>query len=114
MNITTVRLTAIAGALLLGVGLLIGFLPVHAAGVSCGSAFVKTDNAFVVDLAKAVRADRLGTDLDNPVGTQAACSDARSGRLVPTVVLLVLGGVGLVAGVGMGASLNSRESRRAA
>lgn len=105
MNITTVRLTAIAGALLLGVGLLIGFLPVHAAGVSCGSAFVKTDSAFVVDLAKAVRADRLGTDLDNPVGTQAACSDARSGRLVPAVVFLVLGGGGLLFAVVAGSAV---------
>lgn len=65
---------------MLGVGFLLGLLPVHTAGVSCG-------NAFEGSFESGALAGRV---------VQDECSDARSSRRTPAIILLVLGGVGSI------------------
>lgn len=99
MSRTTVRLSALTAFVLLAVGLLVGFLPVHAAGVNCGSAFVASNG---------LGANEIESELGLVPGAGdalSACSDARSGRLVPAVVFLVLGGGGLLFAVVAGSAV---------
>jgi hypothetical protein len=72
----------IAGGLL-AAGLVAGFVPVSASGVSCGSAFHGSDASAVSDYSSAL----MGLD----GGASGACSSARSTPRVLAWVLLVPG-----------------------
>jgi hypothetical protein len=69
-----------AGLVLLLAGLLLGFLPRSAQGVTCGSAFVASGKPYVSDLLGETR------------GARADCVDTRSGARTPAIVLLSVGG----------------------
>jgi hypothetical protein len=88
-----IRILLATGLVLLAGGLILGFLPKSAAGVSCGSAFHGTDAATVADYGST-----LTGSLDVPPagGYAAACDDARSSAKTAPIVLLVLGGAALV------------------
>lgn len=93
MMIDAKKAALILGGVLLGVGLLLGFLPISAMGTNCGSAFVED------------RVSPLSEELlDSMVGRGSsrdytgACQDAISGRRavalavgIPGLVLLVIG-----------------------
>jgi hypothetical protein len=98
-----IRILLAAGLVLLAGGLILGFLPKTAAGVSCGSAFHGTDAATVADYGST-----LTGSLDAPPvgGYAAACADARSAAKTAPIVLLVLGGAALVSGIVLAASKN--------
>lgn len=83
---TTHKVLLIVGGALLGIGLLIGLLPVSADGASCGSALVASDDAVVSALAG------LGS-----FGAAEACDSLRSLLMIPAVVLMVAGGVTVIA-----------------
>lgn len=96
------RVLALVSVALLLVGTLLGLLPTSVGGVNCGSAFVSSDDAGVKDFSDAINADRSGVFLDGSLTTTAdACAGARSGRLTPAIILLVLGGVGAIAALGV-------------
>lgn len=97
------RVLGLLSAALLLVGGLLGLLPVHAAGVSCGSAFHASSGAAdVADFTRAADADLDGVRLsDSLTPYSAACSDARSNRMTPAVIVLVLGGLGSVVALGL-------------
>ncbi|MGW5259725.1 hypothetical protein ACWEQG_02040 [Microbispora sp. NPDC004025] len=70
------------GALVLVAGLLVGFIPVSSSGVTCGSAFVESREAFVHDLTES---------MFNRVSSVAqACEDLRSLVRIPAIVLVVI------------------------
>ena len=69
------RVLALVSVALLLVGALLGLLPMSVSGMNCGSAFVAPDDSTTMS---------------------DACVDARSGRLTPALILLVLGGVGTI------------------
>ena len=74
-----------AGLAVLVVGLLIGFLPTSAGGVSCGSAFVASTAAREADFADALAggdaiADRVNT-----------CQDRRGLLRIPAAAFIVVG-----------------------
>lgn len=81
-------LTVLA-AVLIGVGALVGFIPVTSQGTSCGSAFVQSGDASVSDMAEALS----GRSSD----TRSTCTDLRSLVRIPALILLIGGGVVLVA-----------------
>lgn len=93
------RTLIVAGLALLAGGLILGFLPKTAAGpfgpVACGSAFHGTGDAASADFQ-----DTLGAGVSAPLGSaEAACAAARSNARTAPIVLMVLGSVGLLAGV---------------
>jgi hypothetical protein len=78
----------VIAAILLGVGALVGFIPVTSQGVNCGSALVESSAARVADYANA-----FGGRL---TGHAASCKDLRSILRIPAIILLVGGGIGLL------------------
>lgn len=78
------------GALVLGVGLLVGFVPTSTRGVSCGSAFVGSDAAAVADFGNTLVGGTLSPDGDL-MAMENACSDRRSVLRIPALALLVIG-----------------------
>jgi hypothetical protein len=88
-------LLAVAGALL-AAGVVAGFVPVSAAGVSCGSAFHASDSAQVADYSTALTGGGVGT-------AGASCDSKRSTWTVVAWMLLapglLLAGGGFVAWV---------------
>lgn len=96
------RVLALVSLALLLVGGLLGLLPVRAAGVSCGSAFHATSDADVADFTRTAGVDLDGVGLSGSLTPYSdACSDARSGRLTPAVIALVVGGLGGVVTLGL-------------
>lgn len=101
---------SLLGAVLLGVGLFLGFSTVHASGVPCGSAFESSsDAAEVADLQSAMEADASGIRIapSDLSAVENACASALDSR--GTVAKAASwGGVGvLVAGLvllGVGAA----------
>lgn len=84
----------VAGVLLV-LGLVAGFTPTSTSGVSCGSAFVESDDAFGADLVDAMTADAAGVTLDT-LGEHAEACESRTSLLrIPAVALVSLGAVGL-------------------
>lgn len=80
------KILGLIGGLLILVALVIGFIPVSSQGANCGSAFVKSDDAFVSDLVGTM-AGGYGT-----VNAEGACDGLRSIILIPVAALLVIGG----------------------
>lgn len=72
----------IAAALLLAT-VIVGFAPVRAEGVNCGSAFHGTDDAAVADLGST-----LSGSLGPATNTQGACDSLRSIIRIPALLLL--------------------------
>jgi hypothetical protein len=85
---TAKALAGIAAALI-GVGALVGFIPVTSQGASCGSAFVQDNGASVLDLTEAMRG--------RSSGARATCTDMRSLIRIPALVFIVGGAAVLVA-----------------
>jgi hypothetical protein len=101
MTIQIKHLAAIIGGCLLAAGLLLGFLPVKADGISCGTALTgQSNDAEVSDLTNAM----IGLPGTN---TKVACADSLSSRKatsfaigVPGMLLLAVGGWLVMAGHG--------------
>src|SRR5206468_6288537 len=93
---------AFVGIALLAVGLVVGLIPVHASGVSCGSAFRgSNDFAEVEDIKNAMRADAgIAPVPEDLSAIQHQCQTSRSDRLPLALVPLVLGAV-LLLGAGV-------------
>ena len=95
MTIPIRQLTWLLGGLLLGIALVLGFMPVKATGIGCGTALTgQSDDAFVSDLTSSM----MGRLTDN----RSACSDAVASRRtvtfalgIPGAVLLLIGAAGL-------------------
>ena len=75
------------GAVLLLAGLVLGFVPLSAGGVGCGSAFNPSDDAFVSDLADSMAG--------NEGEAIAGCDDQR-GDYRPVALALSFFGLGLL------------------
>lgn len=69
---------ALVGGLVLVAGLILGFVPVSAYGVSCGSAFAGSDDAEGADFARAIQADERGVILGDLDAVAGACDGSRS------------------------------------
>ncbi len=94
---------AFIAALVLAVGAVAGFVPVSSQGANCGSAFVKSDDAYGADLGAAL----LGETGDASQG----CTDLRSLVRIPAVAFLVAGGILLIAsGVASGRQHRATQS----
>lgn len=107
-----VRLFLALGLALLGGGIAMGFLPHSALGVSCGSAFRGTGDARVADLTNALWMDDRHVDGSRSLAKfSEACSSSRSAARTPAVLLLVLGGVMLTAGVVLAAPAGRPTTR---
>ena len=94
----TSRVLFLVGGVLLGIGLVLGFVPVSAGGASCGSAFVASDAAQVSDYATVLSGGSLGD-----AHAAGDCSASRSTWRVLSLALsvpglLVLGGGAVVLG----------------
>lgn len=86
---TTRRVLLLVGLVLLAGGLLMGFLPRSAGGVSCGSPFAASNqSAYTRDLVNSMYGQR--TDV------AAQCAAARSSGQVPAIILSVAGAMVLV------------------
>ncbi|MEP9384534.1 hypothetical protein [Nocardioides sp. KR10-350] len=84
---------ALFGLVFVVAGLVLGYVPVHVSGVSCGSAFNPSDDAaYVRDLTHAMAGMGVSTDVTD------ACDSARSNWNMVAILLLVLGGLVLVVG----------------
>lgn len=90
------RLIFAAAAVLL-VGLSLGFAPMSAAGVDCGSAFVASDDASAADFLDTMSGNAPRTGILG--GVDAMCDDKRSDRglfawlILFTAVVLGVGAV---------------------
>ena len=89
------------GVCLLVVGLVVGLVPVSSGGVSCGSAFVGSNEAYVRDLTSTLDSDGVSTNLAGD------CGSLRSVLRIPAVALLALGVLALG-----GAALTGTDGRR--
>src|SRR5689334_17901837 len=83
----------IAGATLLGVSLLGGFIPMSAQGVNCGSSFQRSHDPLDRDLARSGGSASDGLAGLTPYSD--AC-DQRVGTFRPTIAVLMLAGAGLL------------------
>lgn len=99
MTVKLEQLLLVLGGTLLGVGLVLGLVPVKADGVTCGTALTgQTDDAFVSDLTASMMGKSTSTD--------SSCEDSLSGR---RAISLGLGLPGLaLAGVGFLVKDNAR------
>ncbi|MFI6296863.1 hypothetical protein ACIBEJ_35100 [Nonomuraea sp. NPDC050790] len=104
----TFKTMMIIAAVLLGVGAIVGFIPVSSQGVNCGSAFVASRDARVNDLTNALLQDG-GQSLVGRVNAEAGCSDLRSILRIPGFILVGGGVVMFFAGV----ITNTDRQRRA-
>jgi hypothetical protein len=95
----TAKALAVAAAVLIGAGALTGFIPVTSQGTNCGSAFVRSGDAFSRDLTLSMRGG-YGT-------AEYTCSDLRSILRIPALILI---GVGVVTLISAGA-VSNREQR---
>lgn len=94
----TVRILLALGLVLLAGGLALGFMPRSALGVSCGSAYRGTSDAFVADATNSFwMQDRQATG--SVMKYSEACSSTRSGGRTQSVPLLVVGLGLLIAGL---------------
>lgn len=107
---TTRAAVVLAGLALAAAGLVLGLIPQSTAGVSCGSAFHRTDKAETADLTAAILADNGGPQPGPSVADR--CDDATTSRRIPAIVLLVVGGV-LAAGAGLAGTVGAPEDRPA-
>lgn len=86
------RLVLLVGSVLLGVGLLLGFMPVTAEGFDCGSGFSASEKTGAEDYFRILSGTGRPT-------LSASCEDARSGRRSVALSLAIPGGV-LLLGAG--------------
>ncbi|WP_157253216.1 hypothetical protein [Nonomuraea typhae] len=105
---TTFKKLMIVAVVLLGVGAIVGFVPVSSQGVNCGSAFVESRDARVNDLTNALLSEN-GQSLSGRVNAAAGCSDLRNLLRIPGFILVGAGVVAFFAGVIM----NNDRQRRA-
>lgn len=100
---------ALVGLAVVSLGLLIGFaMPIHAQGVSCGTALRASDKADTADLFDtfAGNSPRTGTI----GGVADACDEARN---TPKVITWVIIGVGIIVGlIGIVQHDNEVDARR--
>jgi hypothetical protein len=106
----TIKLNALLltlGALLFGVGLILGLAPMSQSGANCGSAFSPSNDAVVSDYADALS----GFGVHDAAGQ---CRDALSGRrgislalVIPGVLLALGGGVVTASGKSEKANLTA-------
>lgn len=84
-----------AGIITIGVGLIVGFTPVSSHSASCGSAFIRSDDADTADLTHAIQRDSQGLGLPADRGSLSAAADAcdslRSVVRIPAFALLLVG-----------------------
>ena len=98
MTITLKQLLLVLGGILLAIGIILGFMPVKASGVHCGSALTgKSDDAFTADFRDSLGG---GPNADGSLGLSPhgdACDESISSR---RTISLALGipGLLLVAG----------------
>lgn len=85
------KIIACLAAGLILAGLVVGFVPISSGLVSCGTAFVATDDAQVADLGSTLGGS---TGLTDHTGD---CASKRGLLRIPAIALLVLG---VAAGVG--------------
>jgi hypothetical protein len=93
MTVKLEQLLMLIGAILLGIAIIFGFMPVKANGISCGAALTgQSDEAHVQDLTNSMTG--FGS-MDN----DASCEDSVSGRRtvtfalgIPGIALLAIGG----------------------
>ena len=84
------RVVVLVGGVLLGVGLVLGLMPVSVGGVGCGSGLFASSGGRVDDVYRSMVGLR-------DVGSASACADATSGRRAVALALGVPGAL-LVAG----------------
>jgi hypothetical protein len=106
-NTPRTRLVALAAAGVLALGLAVGFLPLSAYGVTCGSAFVDSAEPFRADLRDTLGGAGLRTGVVG--GISAACHDRRAAWRNVAVLVLAAGGAG-----GVGAGWLAYSTRRRA
>lgn len=87
------KVLVIIGLTLFGLGLGGGFIPVKSQGVTCGSAFVESNDPQVAAFTSAITADAGGYQLGAGTTVVDTCADARSVIRVPVVAFLVVGGL---------------------
>lgn len=97
------RVIALVGGVLLVAGLLLGFMPVRAGGVDCGSAFAPSNQGLAEDYFEALSGL---PDSDH----NGDCKDATSGRMTVSLVLAIPGALLLIAGAG--SELYARTEKR--
>lgn len=95
MHGLAVRRLAIVAALVLAVGLVVGFLPYSANAAPCGSPFVPTSDPFEADL-QDTWADAADIAAAADVGShQDACADRRTARRAAAIAFVGIGAIGL-------------------
>lgn len=92
----TARILLALGFALFAGGLVLGFIPKTADGISCGSAFKASTDAAVADYGSTL----TGSYTDPPLSGSYArdCADTRTAAKAPAVTLLVIGGALIAAG----------------
>lgn len=97
------RVLSVLAAVLFGLGVVVGLVPVSAGGTSCGAGFWPSDDARVQDFTNAMIADSQGTsmqDFGGIGGAAAACTDLLSVVRIPAFALIVVSaGVGIASAV---------------
>ena len=92
------------GLALIAAGLILGFMPIHREGGSCGSAFLKNDS-----VSQGV--DLTNTSDDKLTSISDACDAARSDRAPIAWVLLVPGGIALLIGLAALVVVDAKNTR---
>ncbi len=75
--------------IVLGAGLVTGFMPVTSQGENCSSVFIASNDAWLADVLK-VRTD------GRPGDAEETCTDLRSILRIPAVILLGAGVIALI------------------
>lgn len=86
------RVVLLVGSVLLGVGLLLGFVPLTAEGFDCGSGFVASNKTRSEDIF------RILSGTGDPT-VRASCEDATGGRRGVALALTIPGGLLVLGGL---------------
>lgn len=105
MSTAAARALTWAGLALLGVGLLVGVLPLKVSGSSCGSALFASDDAYGDDLLSSMTGR-------GPMDRSDRCDDKRSTVRLVVIPFLVLGAGGMLVG-GVGWAAAAERARQA-
>lgn len=106
MSTAGARVLTWAGLALLGVGLLVGVLPLKVSGSNCGSALFKSGDAYGDDLLSSMTGR-------GPMDRTERCDDKRSMVRLVVVPFLALGAGGALVGV-IGWASAAERARQAA
>lgn len=78
------KILGLVSGLLILAGAIVGFVPVSSQGANCGSAFVKSNDAFVSDLTNSMTG--YGS-----INADDSCDSLRHIIMIPSIVLLAIG-----------------------